>query len=213
MVEMMIEVVTIIVGIVSTNCYLVYNVDNKEAVIIDPGDKAEEIIKRVDELNLSVRAILITHGHFDHIGAADALRNNYSVKVYSGEHEKDVISNIDLNGSKFFKLNYEVEADILLKDNEELNICGIRFTILYTPGHTKGGICYYIPDEKMLFCGDTLFYESIGRTDRPTGDKEVLYKSIRNLYNNLPDDIILYPGHGQKTTIGHEKINNPYVNI
>lgn len=208
----MINVTAKTAGIVSTNCYLAFDSESLDAVVIDPGDMAFEVVKKaVEELGLSVKAVLITHGHFDHIGEAEAVSRYFSVKIYAGEHEKEIMSNPKLNGSMLVRTDYKADADMLLKNNEELNICGMRFVILHTPGHTKGGICFYMPDEKLLFSGDTLFYESIGRSDLPTGDGAVLLQSINSLLKLLPDETKVYPGHGKETTIGHERRSNPYI--
>lgn len=153
-----------VLGMVQTNCYLAVNEENKEAVIIDPADRAEVIIQKVKSLQVKVAAILLTHGHFDHSGAAMDLKKEFQVPVCVLEQEKVVTEDNNLNLSSMFGLPFVVKADRFLQDQEEIELAGFKIKVLHTPGHTKGGACYYLPEEKTLFSGDTLFCESkIGR--------------------------------------------------
>lgn len=206
----MAEIYKIVVGYTSTNCYIVVNPANHEAVLIDPGDMPEKIIDRVNKLEVQVKAILITHGHFDHIGAVQRMKEYFKVNVYAGEEEEGILLDPYLNVSKMFGNIYKVKPDVLLSDDADLEICGINFKVIYTPGHTKGGVCYYVFKDNILFSGDTLFKESVGRTDLPTGDGTFLIRSIKDKLYTLSEETIVYPGHGESTTIGHEKRNNPY---
>ncbi len=202
---------TCVVGVVSTNCYLLINENTKETIIIDPGAEADKIILKIKELNVKPVAILLTHGHFDHVIAVKDLVEEYGIKTYGSKEEVAIFENDSLNCSGMIRQNYELEVDILLEDNEKVNLAGFDIEVIHTPGHTQGGVCYYIEDEGVLFSGDTLFADSIGRTDLPTGDIRALRNSIIKRLFVLPEEVEVYPGHGAKTTIGHEKAHNPFI--
>lgn len=200
-----------VVGAVQTNCYFLQNTDTNEVVVVDPGAKGERIYEEMTNRGYTIKGILLTHGHFDHVMGADAIRKAASVKVYLGEEDSKLIENAELNVSAMFGTPYSTKADILVKDGEELELAGIRMKVIHTPGHTAGGVCYYLEEEKILVCGDTLFAESVGRTDFPTSSASALITAIREKLFTLPDEVYVYPGHGPTTTIGHEKENNPFV--
>ena len=200
-----------VLGMVSTNCYIIFNESTNEALIIDPPDQAPALKVKIEELDLSPVAILLTHGHFDHIMAAGDLAAAFGIPVLAGEDEKALLEDYNLNGSRMVRKNYTLSADRFLKDKEELTLGGMRIKVIHTPGHTAGGVCYYFEEDKVLISGDTLFLESIGRTDLPTGDQYTLLESIRRKLMVLPEEVFVYPGHGDKTTIGYEKIHNPYI--
>ncbi len=200
-----------VIGMVSTNCYIIFNESTKEALIIDPPDQAPALKVKIEELELCPVAILLTHGHFDHIMAAGDLAAAFGIPVLAGEEEKALLEDYNLNGSRMVRKNYTLSADRFLKDKEELILGGMRIKVIHTPGHTAGGVCYYFEEEKVLISGDTLFLESIGRTDLPTGDQYTLLESIRRKLMVLPEEVLVYPGHGDKTTIGYEKMHNPYI--
>lgn len=198
-------------GMIYTNCYIVTNEDTKEGLIIDPSDQAADIKARIQELEITPVAILLTHGHFDHIMAAKDLKETYHIPVLAGEKEKAMLEDYNLNGTLSVGRNYTLSADRLLKDGEELTFGGLKIKVIHTPGHTAGSVCYYFEKEKVLLSGDTLFLESVGRTDMPTGNTHDLLESLNRKLMLLPDDVIVYPGHGDKTAIGHEKANNPFI--
>ena len=187
------EVLRYIVGPVCTNCYLLVNHKTGELLVVDPGDQAQLIEKQIEKTGAKPVAILLTHGHFDHAGAAEALADKYQISIYAHEAER------------------VYHADIFVKDEEVLNLAGFSIRVFFTPGHTIGGCCYYIADEKILFSGDTLFQESVGRTDFPRGSASDLIRAIREKLMPLPDDVTVYTGHDESTLIGYERMHNPYL--
>lgn len=201
----------IMLGVCQTNCYFVYREGSNKALVFDPADRGEYIYDGLKEKGFTVEAILLTHGHFDHIWGLEALKELSGAKVYAYEEEKEVCENASVNVSKRVGRPCVVTADTYLKDGEELTIEGITVKLLATPGHTKGSCCYYFEDDKILISGDTLFQESVGRTDLPTGSMSTLVRSIQEKLMPLPEDVKVYPGHGETTTIGYEKQYNPFL--
>lgn len=208
----MIRVDFMVVGPVSTNCYFLINEELREAVIVDPGDRADKIRAYIAQEELKPVAILLTHGHFDHIMAAGELRSVYDIPVYATAKEKQVLNSVSMNLSNgFMRTHYTMDADIYCKDGDEFYLAGCTIKVLETPGHTPGGCCYYIASEKIVFTGDTLFCESIGRTDFQGGSYKEICESIKNKLFVLPAETLCYTGHGESTRIGYEKERNPYV--
>ena len=208
----MIRVEFMVVGPVSTNCYFVINDETKEALIVDPGEGAEGIGRYLSEHDLKPVAILLTHGHFDHTMAAGKLRECYGIKVYACHREKELLNHAGLNLAKaFLRTEYTLDADVYCMDGEVLSLLGREIQVLETPGHTTGGCCYYFPADNIIFTGDTLFCRSIGRTDFPGGSYQQICESIKQKLFVLPKETLCYTGHGESTTIGHEKERNPYV--
>ncbi len=201
----------IMLGICQTNCYFVYREGSSQALVFDPADKGDYIYNGLKEKGFTVAAILLTHGHFDHIWGVEALKELSGVKVYAYEEEREVCENASVNVSKGAGRPCIVQADTYLKDGEERTIEGISFKLLATPGHTKGSCCYYFADDKILISGDTLFQESVGRTDLPTGSMSTLVRSVKEKLMPLPEDVRVYPGHGEATTIRYEKQYNPFI--
>ena len=200
---------TVIPG-VSTNCYLLINKDTDEAVIIDPAGNEPQISALIEKNKCHPCAILITHGHYDHIGAARQLAVKYGIKVYAGEHEKELLADAYKNLSAHMGAKITLEADVWIKDKQHINPAGIDIEVIHTPGHTSGGVSYYVKDASVLFSGDTLFAESVGRTDFATGSFSDIVSSIKDKLFLLHDDKVVFPGHGESTSISPEKKYNPY---
>ena len=208
----MIRVEFMVVGPVSTNCYFLINDELKEVAIVDPGDQAARIKTFIAKEELKPVAILLTHGHFDHMMAAEDLKAEYKVPVYACAKEKELLNSSRKNLSYgFIRMDYAMDADIYCKEGDEFSIAGCTIKVLETPGHTKGGCCYYIASENIVFTGDTLFCQSIGRTDFEGGSYPEICKSIKEKLFVLPEETICYCGHGEGTSIRHEKGRNPYV--
>lgn len=200
-----------VTGIISTNCYVVSNEETKEAVIIDPAAYPKKMKGYLQENELQVKAILLTHGHFDHIMGIDGILEDFKVPVYVHEKEAQLIADPILNESNTYTNGYTYEKAGYIHDGQILDLIGYQFRVIHTPGHTSGGASYYVESEKVLFSGDTLFHGSVGRTDFKTSSMSALVHSIREKLFLLPDETIVYPGHMGATTIGTEKQINPYV--
>lgn len=201
------------VGRLATNCYFIVNSETSECIIVDPGDDEGILESRVKERGYKVVSILITHGHFDHILAANALRDRLGTRIIAFKEEEELL--MDTKERLFGMVDDEsqlvVKADEFLTDGQVLDLAGFKIKVIHTPGHSKGSCCYYIEDEKVLISGDTLFEGSVGRTDFPTGSMKEMDHSINDVLMKLPDDVEVFPGHGGSTTIGIERNSNPYV--
>ena len=206
MAEMRIQ--NLVLGMVATNCYFLLNADTKEMILVDPADEAEAIEEKVNAMGGRPVAVLLTHGHYDHMLAADSVRRTYQIPVYVHELDEAVLEDASLNLSGFWSSSFTMKADRLLKDGDELRLAGFEIRVLHTPGHTVGSACYYFPEQKALMSGDTLFCHSYGRTDFPTSSMRDMQKSIRRLLQELPEDTAVYPGHEMSTTIAMEKRYN-----
>lgn len=199
------------VGPVSTNCYLCMNQQTNEIIIVDPGEEAKMLETQIKKLGGKPVAILLTHGHFDHATVAEELQKVYGIHIYAHETEQETLENPQINLSGMVGDRMTFHADCYVSDDTVLDIAGLKIQVLHTPGHTIGGVCYYLQDEKILFSGDTLFRESVGRTDFPKGSASTLIRGIEEKLMPLPDDVVVYPGHNDTTTIGHERAYNPYL--
>lgn len=205
------EIACLEVGMVGTNCYLAKNKETEEILIIDPGDEASRIMDRIRIIGGTPKAILLTHGHFDHVMAAEALAKEYKIPRIIYEEEKRVLAEPRLNACGMIGRHETYEADETVKDGQVLELAGFKIKVLFTPGHTPGGCCFYFEEENTLFSGDTLFESSVGRTDFPEGSMSQLIRSIRDKLLSLPEETKVYPGHMGLTTIGREKIQNPFL--
>lgn len=200
-----------VLGPVQTNCFFLINEDTKEVLIVDPADRAQRIIDWIKSESLKPVAILLTHGHFDHIMAVDGIKKEYGIPVYASRDEVEVLAKPQLNVSTMMGIHLSMKADELFKDGDILELAGIKLKVISTPGHTIGSVCFYIEEEKMLISGDTLFCASVGRTDFPTGSSRQLVESIKTRLFVLPDDTAVFPGHNDMTSIGYEKVHNPFI--
>lgn len=197
----------LILSICGTNCYILYDESLKEGIIIDPAASPSEIEDAVKRIGVNIRGIFLTHGHFDHIGAAKSLKEKYGVSIYAHKDEAELCVNGMLNLSAVFGTEDSVNVDVLLNDGQTVEVCGFKITVIHTPGHTKGSCCYLIEDDEKvrLFSGDTLFCQSHGRTDFPTGSERQIYESIVDKLLVLDGAMEVYSGHGESTTIEDEK--------
>lgn len=207
----MVKIGRLTMGICQTNCYFLYEEGTDKVIFVDPADKGQQIYKKLKEAGFEVAAILLTHGHFDHIWGCNELREAAGVKVYAYEGEKTLCEDAVKNVSDYAGRPYTVTVDEYLKDGQSLTIEGMTFRVIATPGHTEGSCCYYFEEDKILVSGDTLFAESLGRTDLPTGSESTLIRSIKEKLAVLPPDVKVYPGHGMDTTIGYEMEYNPFL--
>jgi glyoxylase-like metal-dependent hydrolase (beta-lactamase superfamily II) len=198
-------------GPLQTNAYLLSRPDENKGIIIDPGMNPKSLLKRID--GMEIEAILLTHAHFDHIGGVDEIRKLKKCPVYLHDAEADWLTNANRNGStKWPELGGPIvtdPAEYALDEGQVLKLLGLELKVFHTPGHSPGSVSFLLGPH--LFGGDVLFRLSVGRTDLPGGRNEELMDSIHGKLFKLPDETIVYPGHGPKTTIGYERENNPYV--
>ena len=200
-----------IVGMVGTNCYVVSNEETSECFLVDPGAYSDKVIAYIREHELKPQAILLTHGHFDHIMGLDGVLREFPIPVYAQEEEEILLKDASYNASVSYGPAYTFSGASYIKDGQILELAGMTIRAIHTPGHTIGGCCYYIESEQVLFSGDTLFHDSVGRTDFPTGSQSQLVRSIREKLLGLPEETVVCPGHMSETTIGHEKKCNPFL--
>lgn len=198
------------VGLMGVNCYILG--DKNEAIIIDPGSDADGIVNTLNDNEIVAKYIVLTHCHFDHIMAVDKLIEKTGVKLIACQNEKENLLRSDINyTNRYSRKPVELTADIYVKDGDVIKSGKYEFKIIETPGHTSGGMCLYCENEGILVSGDTLFFASVGRCDLATGNEAELVKSIKTKLFVLPDNVSILPGHGENTTIGYEKVNNPYI--
>ena len=215
-----IKIGKMVLGVCQTNCYFLYREGGAECIVVDPADQGVNIFRALQKNGFRVAGILLTHGHFDHIWGLDELRDAANAaadedaepaKAYAYEAERVLLQDADKNVSRQAGRPCKTYADVYVKDGQEITIAGMTCKVIATPGHTAGGCCYYFEEAGFLLSGDTLFAESVGRTDFPTGSMSTLVRSVRERLFVLPDDTKVYPGHGESTTIGHEKEYNPFL--
>ncbi|MCD8038752.1 MAG: MBL fold metallo-hydrolase [Lachnospiraceae bacterium] len=201
-----------VLGLCQTNCYYVYREGADEIVIIDPGDSGAQVYEDVKSLGFEkVAGILLTHGHGDHTGGVQELKSLSGAKVFAYEDEAGLLKDPENNVSGWFGKAYGFEADEYFSDRQTFTMAGVELETLHTPGHTKGGCCFYAKADGILFCGDTIFNGSVGRTDLYSGSAGALIDSIRERIMTLPDEVKLYPGHGDASTVGYERTHNPFI--
>lgn len=189
-----------------TNCYIVMDEDTKEAMVIDPGAEPAKIIEMLDILEAKLKYIFITHCHADHIGAIDDVKQAKGGKILISREDSRGLYDESISLTYYAETpNPELEADSRVDDGDLIHLGNLEFKVIATPGHTKGGLCLYCEAEGMIFTGDTIFSSTWGRTDLPTGSLEDIMNSIVNKILVLPDDTIMYPGHGKSTLIKEEK--------
>ena len=200
------------VGPVQENCFIGRREGSSRAFVVDPGDEADKLIGAIEELGLEIDAILLTHTHFDHVGAVAPLARATGAPVYCPEIERAVLANInDYVPWPGFGPFESYEADHLLTGGEQLTLAGLDIDVIFTPGHSPGHVSFSVPSEQALFSGDVLFQSSIGRTDLPGGDHARLLQSIAELLEKLPDETQVLPGHMGVTTLGAERATNPFL--
>lgn len=205
------EVQQMVLGPVYTNCYFLKNKENGETLIIDPADSPNRIFQKVEEMGAKPAAILLTHGHFDHIMAVQAVKAEYQIPVYACRQEEEMLREPSVNMTDRMRKPCSVRPDVFLDDLQVFDAAGFSIQMIHTPGHTKGSCCYYLKDEAVLFSGDTVFYGSVGRTDFPGGSTAQIVQSLHKLVDSLPEETEVFPGHDVSTSIGYEKRYNPFV--
>lgn len=200
-------------GPLQTNCYILWK--GKQGIVIDPGGDSERLQETVERLKINIEAILLTHAHFDHIGALDKVRKEWECPVYLHQAEENWLLNDKLNGSGIFPGIEKVscrKADHLWETEGIFQVGNFEFELFETPGHSPGSVTYYFPEMKAAFSGDVLFRGGVGRTDLPGGDHDTLLNTIHDKLLVLPEETIILNGHGPETTIAAEKETNPFIN-
>lgn len=197
-------------GACATNCYFLYREGSSQVVFVDPADQGAQLYEALKSKGLQVAAILLTHGHFDHIWGAEKLRELSGARIYALDAEKVVCQDAYVNISAQAGRKATITPDIWLTDGQELTLADISIRVIATPGHTIGSCCYYVEEAGFLVAGDTLFEASVGRTDFPTGSMSKLVRSVKEKLFVLPEETKVYPGHGDATSIGSEKKYNPF---
>jgi glyoxylase-like metal-dependent hydrolase (beta-lactamase superfamily II) len=202
----------IVVGVFQENCWVIGSRRTREGIVIDPGDEPEKILAAAEELGVTIEGILLTHTHFDHIGAVAPIAKATGAPVWCPEIETPVLA--DINSFvpwPGFGPYESYDADHTLTGGEKLELAGLEIDVIFTPGHSPGHVTYSIPDEEAIFSGDVLFQGSVGRTDLPGGDWATLLDSIRKLVESHPPETTVYPGHMGITTLGAERATNPFL--
>src|SRR5215217_2609339 len=206
------DVRTFTVGPVQENCHIARRDGADEAIVIDPGEEPARLLEAIDALEVDIAAILLTHTHFDHVGAVAPLARATGAEVWCPELEvpvlADIMSYVPWPGFGPFE---SYAADHAVAGGERLELAGMEIDVLFTPGHSPGHVTYSIPAEQAVFSGDVLFQGSIGRTDLPGGDTQTLMNTLADLVERLPDETVVYPGHMGVTTIGRERAENPFL--
>jgi glyoxylase-like metal-dependent hydrolase (beta-lactamase superfamily II) len=200
------------VGPIQENCFLFRRDGSDRALIVDPGDEADRLLGAIGELGITLDGILLTHTHFDHVGAVAPIARATGAEVWVPEIEKPVLADINsyVPWPEFGPFE-SWDAEHTLVGGEKLELAGFEIDVLFTPGHSPGHVTFHVPDEQVVFSGDVLFQGSVGRTDLPGGDPQVLMETLRKLAETLPDETVVHPGHMGITTIGAERATNPFL--
>jgi len=207
---MILEMLT--VGPFQENCYIIGDVESGVGALIDPGDEAARIAMAVEETGLEIGSIIITHAHIDHVGAVVGLVDEYACPVLMHAEAEPMLEGLPTQAMMMgLRFGNVPTVDRHVADGEVLEVGDLRFRSLYTPGHAPGHLAFYVEDERLVLSGDALFAGSVGRVDLPGGSMEVLMRSIEESLLTLPDETVVYPGHGPRTTIGNERASNPFL--
>lgn len=212
---MSLKIYAIATAPIEENCYLVQDEETGQGLVIDPGNEGEKILSVVRENDMKVGTILLTHGHWDHIGAVEEVRQALGAEVYIHSQDAAMLTDNRQNLFAYMSERYKLKAgaaDRLLKEGDIITCGNFSFKVIHTPGHTPGGCCFYSEVAGVLFSGDSLFAEEIGRCDFPGGSMISLLDSLKEKILSLPESTRVYPGHGPATSVGWEKTHNPYLN-
>jgi len=202
----------LIVGPLQCNCSILGDEVSREAIVVDPGDDISRIAATLEKHHLTVKQIIVTHAHIDHIAGAQRLKHLTGAPILYNQNDLPLVKMMDIQAMWLGVPTPEVAPpDASLEDGQVVSITGLTGSILHTPGHTEGSVCLYLPQQELLLAGDTLFAGSVGRTDLPGGNTQKLLQSIRDSLLPLPDEVTVIPGHGPKTTIGEERQSNPFI--
>jgi hydroxyacylglutathione hydrolase len=200
------------VGPLQCNCSVVGDPATREAIVIDPGDDIQTVIAALDKHKLTVKQIVITHAHIDHVGGAMKLKKLTGAPILLNENDSGLLKMLDVQAAWVgMRSPGQVVVDSSLSSGDRLTVGSISANVIHTPGHTEGSVCIYFPEQKKLIAGDTLFAGSIGRTDLPGGDFDTIMRSLHREVLALPDETLVVPGHGDLTTVGEERATNPFL--
>lgn len=202
----------LIVGPLQCNCSILGDETSREAIVVDPGDNISRIVSTLEKHQLTVKQIIVTHAHIDHIAGAQRLKQLTGAPIFYNQNDLPLVKMMDIQAAWLGIPTPEVAPpDASLEEGQVISIAGLTGSILHTPGHTEGSVCLYLPNQSLVLAGDTLFQGSVGRTDLPGGDSRKLIQSIHRSLLTLPDEVTVIPGHGPKTSIGAERESNPFL--